>query len=74
MYTYKEVENAADKLYSILVNPKIINACSYIYDGVIYKEIQTILIEAYIAEFPKNDPDMQLILEAYNNIHIRGQL
>lgn len=72
--TWEEARNSADKLFSMYINPNILDATKYVYDNCLLFLISKIFEVAYVKNIDRTSEDMQVLFKAYNQIERKGYI
>lgn len=72
--SWSEVSAAADRLFNILGNSRIVDATQSVYNNALPKLIDKILELAYVNDFDRSNPDIQILLEAYKQLNNKGYI
>lgn len=64
-YDWLTVKSAADRLFNILGNRNITDATNSVYNDNLPLIIERIFVLAYLNNFDRNNPDIQILISAY---------
>lgn len=72
--TWEEARNSADKLFSMYINPNILDETKYVHDNYLPFLISKIFEVAYVENIDRTSEDMQVLFKAYDQLHRKGYI